>query len=105
MMLPQGFGVLREVFPEDERQKAFALFGPVIGLSAVFGPLIGGALIDWNLFGSGWRLVFLVNVPIGVAAVLAACDFCRPHRAIAPCASTSSARSWWPCSRCCSSTP
>jgi EmrB/QacA subfamily drug resistance transporter len=71
MMLPQGFGVLRETFPEDERQKAFALFGPVIGLSAVFGPLIGGSLVDWNLFGSGWRLVFLINVPIGVAAVLA----------------------------------
>ena len=35
MMLPQGFGILRETFPEDERQKAFALFGPVIGLSAV----------------------------------------------------------------------
>src|SRR6201985_2261548 len=49
LMLPQGFGVLRETFPEDERQKAFALFGPVIGLSAVFGPLIGGSLIDWNL--------------------------------------------------------
>jgi EmrB/QacA subfamily drug resistance transporter len=71
MMLPQGFGVLRETFPADERQQAFALFGPVIGLSAVFGPLIGGSLVNWNLFGSDWRLVFLVNVPIGVAAVLA----------------------------------
>ena len=70
MMLPQGFGVLRETFPEDERQKAFALFGPVIGLSAVFGPLIGGSLVDWDLFGSGWRMVFLINIPIGVAAVL-----------------------------------
>ena len=72
MMLPQGFGVLREVFPADERQSAFAVFGPVIGLSAVFGPLIGGGLVNWNLFGSGWRLVFLVNVPIGVAAIIGA---------------------------------
>src|SRR6201994_1411673 len=56
MMLPQGFGVLRETFPEDERQKAFALFGPVIGLSAVFGLLIGGGLADWHLFGPGWRV-------------------------------------------------
>ena len=65
LMLPQGFGVLREVFPDDERQQAFAIFGPVIGFSAVLGPIIGGSLIDWNLFGSGWRLVFLVNVPLG----------------------------------------
>jgi EmrB/QacA subfamily drug resistance transporter len=78
LMLPQGFGVLREVFPEDERQKAFALFGPVIGLSAVFGPLIGGSLVDWNLFGSGWRLVFLVNVPIGIGAVAGALRLLPP---------------------------
>jgi EmrB/QacA subfamily drug resistance transporter len=78
MMLPQGFGVLREVFPAAEQQRAFAIFGPVIGLSAVFGPLIGGALVDWNLFGSGWRLVFLVNVPIGAAAVAAALRLLPP---------------------------
>ena len=39
-------------------------------IAPTFGPLIGGSLVDWDLFGSGWRLVFLVNVPIGVAAVL-----------------------------------
>jgi EmrB/QacA subfamily drug resistance transporter len=72
MMLPQGFGVLREVFPPDEQQQAFAIFGPVIGFSAVLGPIIGGSLIDWNLFGSGWRLVFLVNVPLGIAAIIGA---------------------------------
>jgi EmrB/QacA subfamily drug resistance transporter len=72
MMLPQGFGILREVFPPDETQQAFAIFGPVIGFSAVLGPIIGGSLIDWNLFGSGWRLVFLVNVPLGVAAIVGA---------------------------------
>ena len=71
MMLPQGLGILRETFPPDERQKAFAVFGPVIGLSAVLGPLLGGALIDWNLWHTGWRLVFLVNVPIGAIAIIA----------------------------------
>ena len=72
MMLPQGFGILREVFPPDEQQQAFAIFGPVIGFSAVLGPIIGGSLIDWNLLGSGWRLVFLVNVPLGIAAIIGA---------------------------------
>jgi predicted MFS family arabinose efflux permease len=71
-MLPQGFGILREVFPPDETQQAFAIFGPVIGFSAVLGPIIGGSLIDWNLFGSGWRLVFLVNAPLGIAAIVGA---------------------------------
>ncbi|MCW2496202.1 MFS transporter [Jatrophihabitans sp.] len=78
MMLPQGFGILREVFPPTEVQGAFAIFGPVIGLSAVFGPLVGGSLIDWNLFGTHWRLVFLVNVPLGVAAIIGAVRLLPP---------------------------
>ncbi len=70
LMLPQGLGMIRECFEGDERQKAFSLFGPVIGLSAILGPLLGGALTSWNLFGSSWRLVFLINVPLGIAAVV-----------------------------------
>src|ERR1700733_8018724 len=50
---------------------AFA-FGPVIGLSAVLGPIIGGALVDANLLGSGWRLIFFVNLPLGLIAALGA---------------------------------
>lgn len=69
VMLPQGLGVIREVFPLDELPKAFGIFGPVIGLAAVLGPIVGGALVDWNLADTGWRLIFLVNLPLGVAAV------------------------------------
>ncbi|HEX3706600.1 MAG TPA: MFS transporter [Mycobacteriales bacterium] len=72
LMLPQGFGVLREVFPPDEVTQAFAIFGPVIGSAAVFGPVIGGGLVDLNLAGSGWRLVFFVNAPLGIAAIIGA---------------------------------
>jgi EmrB/QacA subfamily drug resistance transporter len=72
MMLPQGFGILREVFPADQQQKAFAVYGPVIGFSSVLGPIIGGSLIKWNLWETGWRLVFFVNVPLGVAAIIGA---------------------------------
>jgi EmrB/QacA subfamily drug resistance transporter len=67
-MIPQGFGIIRASFAEDEIQKAFGLFGPVIGLAAVLGPIIGGALVDGNLFGSGWRAIFLVNIPLGLLA-------------------------------------
>jgi EmrB/QacA subfamily drug resistance transporter len=69
IMIPQGFGIIRELFGDEGQQKAFAVFGPVMGLSAVAGPVIGGALVDLDLWGTGWRAVFLVNVPLGVAAL------------------------------------
>jgi len=72
MMIPQGFGIIRSAFPTDELPKAFGLFGPVIGMSAVLGPIIGGALVDADLLGTGWRLIFLVNLPLGIAAVAGA---------------------------------
>ena len=81
MMIPQGFGIVKQVFPEDEIGKAFGMFGPVIGGSAVLGPVIGGLLVDWNLFGSGWRLVFLVNLPIGIAALIAGARLLPESRA------------------------
>jgi MFS family permease len=49
-------------------------------LSAVFGPLIGGSLIDWNLWNTGWRFVFLVNVPLGLAAVIGAARLVPPSQ-------------------------
>jgi EmrB/QacA subfamily drug resistance transporter len=72
LMLPQGLGVIREVFPPEEVTNAFAVFGPVIGSAAVFGPIVGGALIKWNLHGWDWRMVFFVNAPLGIAAVIGA---------------------------------
>ena len=48
------------------------MFGPVIGLSAVLGPILGGALIAANAFGTGWRLIFFVNVPLGLIAAIGA---------------------------------
>ncbi|WP_235619273.1 MFS transporter [Embleya scabrispora] len=70
LLIPQGFGILKSVFPREETGKAFAAFGPVLGLSAVGGPILAGALIHLDLFGTGWRLIFLMNVPLGLAAVL-----------------------------------
>ena len=71
-MIPQGFGILRAIFPRDELPKAFAVFGPVIGSAAIVGPIVGGGLVDLDLFGTGWRLVFYVNVPLGLAAIAGA---------------------------------
>ena len=75
VMIPQGFAILKAVFPADEIGKAFALFGPVMGLSAVAGPILAGVLIDANWFGAGWRMIFFINVPIGIAALVGALRF------------------------------
>ena len=75
IMVPQGFGLTRELFGDEGQQKAFAIVGPVMGLGAVAGPLVGGGLIDLNLFGSGWRAIFLVNVPIAAVAIVAGLRF------------------------------
>jgi EmrB/QacA subfamily drug resistance transporter len=72
LLIPQGFGLLKEVFAEDEMATVFGSFGPVMGLSAIAGPIVAGVLIDANLLGTGWRLVFLINVPLGVAALATA---------------------------------
>jgi EmrB/QacA subfamily drug resistance transporter len=72
LLIPQGLGIIQEVFAPDEVGKAFTLFGPVIGLSAVLGPILGGALIAANAFGSGWRLIFFVNLPLGLIAAIGA---------------------------------
>ena len=71
IMVPQGFGLIREMFGDEGQQKAFAVFGPVMGMAAVAGPLIGGGLVSADLFGSGWRAIFLVNVPLGLGALIA----------------------------------
>ncbi|MEU9801993.1 MFS transporter [Streptomyces sp. NPDC051000] len=72
MLLPQGLGLLRENFSGAELAKVFGIFGPVLGLGGIIGPVLGGALISADLFGLGWRLVFLVNLPIGIAALVVA---------------------------------
>ncbi len=70
LMIPQGFGLLKEVFDDEELGRATRLFGPATGLAMLGAPILAGALIDANFWNIGWRLVFLINVPIGVIALL-----------------------------------
>src|ERR1700722_783317 len=80
LLIPQGLGIMRAVFPRDELPKAFAWFGPVIGSAAVFGPIIGGLLVSVHSLG-GWRLVFFVNLPLGTAAAIGAAMLMPESRA------------------------
>ena len=67
LLIPQGFGLMKEVFDDQgEFDKATGLFGPVTGLAMLGAPLLAGVLVDANLWGTGWRLCFLINIPIGV---------------------------------------
>jgi EmrB/QacA subfamily drug resistance transporter len=66
LVLPHVIGFIRDVFPPEELGSAFAIFGPVFGLGGILGPIIGGFIIDGNIASTGWRAVFLVNIPIGI---------------------------------------
>ena len=70
IMLPQVFGLIRDMFEAHEMGKAFGVYGPVMGLSAMLGPIAAGGLISANVLGTGWRMIFLVNVPVGLAALV-----------------------------------
>lgn len=71
LMLPQGLGMIRAMFPPTQMATAFGAFGPIMGVSSVGGPVLAGWLIDADLLGLGWRAVFAVNLPIGLLALLA----------------------------------
>ena len=67
MLNPVAMSIIRNVFEDPrERAQAIGVWGGVIGISMALGPVVGGALTD----SVGWPAVFLVNVPIGVAAIV-----------------------------------
>ncbi len=75
MMIPQTLALTPVLFPPHERGFAFSLFGLTAGLASVAGPVIGGLLIRADILALGWRPIFLVNVPIGLAAIVATLRF------------------------------
>lgn len=77
LLSPQVLAILGTIYVGADRARAFAAYGVVLGLASACGQLIGGLLIQFDWFGLGWRGCFLVNLPIGVAA-LAATPFAVP---------------------------
>jgi MFS family permease len=73
LLVPQVLGSLRALFM-DERSlaRAMSAFGIMMGMAAVVGQFGGGAMVQWNPFGLGWRAVFLLELPIGATTILAA---------------------------------
>ncbi len=69
---PQVSGLIQQMFRGEERGRAFGALGTTVGLGTALGPLAGGALIALGGPDLGWRLVFFINVPIGVVVILLA---------------------------------
>ncbi|MEP6867126.1 MAG: MFS transporter [Novosphingobium sp.] len=70
IMAPQFMALMQVLFHPLERVSKLAMFGVIGGLAAIIGPIIGGMLIAADAFGLGWRLIFLINLPIGALAVI-----------------------------------
>ena len=72
LMWPQVLSIIQVEFPAEERRKCLAQLGGVQGAGSILGQIAGGGLIAADVLSLGWRTVFLVNVPIGIVAFVAA---------------------------------
>lgn len=70
LMVPQVFGIIRSSLPPAQMGAALGAYGAVQGIASIAGPLLGGVLVSGDILGMGWRTIFWVNVPIGIAALL-----------------------------------
>ncbi|SDJ21376.1 MFS transporter [Nonomuraea jiangxiensis] len=80
LMTPQILSMIQVAFTPDERPKAYAIFGAASGIAQVSGPLVGGLLIEADLFGYGWRAIFLINLPIGILTLIASVILLRESK-------------------------
>ncbi|WP_106976731.1 MFS transporter [Streptomyces sp. NRRL B-24484] len=78
-MVPQVLALITSVFPPAERARALSWFGVTVGVGAVAGQVLGGALLEADVAGLGWRVIFLVNLPIGLVMLGFAARL-LPHR-------------------------
>ncbi len=70
LMTPQVLAILQTSYSGRAQARAFSMFGLSLGIGAVLGQLIGGLLIRADVLGLDWRSCFLINVPVGVAALV-----------------------------------
>jgi EmrB/QacA subfamily drug resistance transporter len=75
LMVPQVISTMQIMYKPSERGVINGLFGTLGGLAATLGPVVGGLLIQVNIAGLDWRPIFLINVPIGIAALILAAKY------------------------------
>jgi len=71
LMVPQVMSMMQVMYEPHERGGIMGIFGGLAGLAATLGPIVGGFLIKWNIAGLDWRPIFLINVPVGIFALIA----------------------------------
>ncbi|WP_067810890.1 MFS transporter [Actinomadura kijaniata] len=71
-MIPQVLSQIQVMYAPEERGGPMAAFAALSGLAATLGPIVGPALLEWDLWGTGWRLVFWANVPLAALVAVAA---------------------------------
>ncbi len=72
LLVPNVLSLIGVLYDGPDRARALSAYGIVMGVAATGGQLIGGALVQADIAGLGWRSCFLINVPIGAAALLLA---------------------------------
>ncbi|SCB73514.1 drug resistance transporter, EmrB/QacA subfamily [Arthrobacter sp. NIO-1057] len=72
LLNPQVMGMIQQHFRGAARGRAYGLLGTVVGFSVAIGPVVGGLLINWLGADAGWRSTFLINVPVGILAIVLA---------------------------------
>jgi MFS family permease len=77
-MVPQGIAYIQILFPShQERIKALGIYGSIAGAASVIGQFLGGILPDTHFFIEGWRLLFLINLPLGIVFAFLAARFLK----------------------------
>jgi EmrB/QacA subfamily drug resistance transporter len=72
VMVPQVLTLMQAMYAPHERFRAFTIFGLLGGVSSALGPVIGGMMVDADVAGLGWRAIFLINLPVGMMAIVGA---------------------------------
>jgi len=70
LLTPQNTGLIQQLFRGAERGRAFGIFGMVVSISSAIGPILGGLIIAVAGAEEGWRWLFLINIPIGLLAMV-----------------------------------
>ncbi len=71
VLVPQVFSIIQLTFTGPARARALSAYAAVLSAGAVAGLVLGGVVVSANLFGTGWRPVFAINVPIGIVLAIA----------------------------------